>query len=76
MSESEIQRTIRRCTAIIVILLSSFVLLFQGYLEYQGIENNLRNIWPIARYLSFGALAGGLLYLLSSAGRSLFDSGT
>ena len=44
MADTELQRTIRRSTAVLALLLSLFILLFQGYLAYQGLAFNLRNM--------------------------------
>jgi len=56
MNNSQLDRTIRRCTAMVAILLSLFILLFQGYLDVKALDDNIRGIWPIARYFSYGLL--------------------
>lgn len=69
MSSSGMQRTVRRGTAILTVLLSLFIRLFQGYMAYQG--HSADRMWPIARYISLVGLVGGVLYLVVSAVLSL-----
>ena len=76
MADTELQRTIRRSTAVLALLLSLFILLFQGYLAYQGLAFNLRNIWPITRGVAAIISFGSGLYLLGSTGVSLYRNST
>ncbi|MFB6143340.1 MAG: hypothetical protein ABEJ30_08385 [Halorientalis sp.] len=72
MVDSDLRKTVRRCTAVLAVLLSLLVVLLQGYLAYHGLENDLRNVWLLARVLSFASLTGGLLYLTGSLGLSAY----
>ena len=76
MADTELQRTIRRSTAVLALLLSLFILLFQGYLAYRGLANDLRNIWPITRGVAAIISFGSGLYLLGSTGVSLYRNST
>lgn len=76
MADPATRRTIRRSTAVLASLLAVLILLLQGFLAYRGLENDIRAVWPVARYLAVGVLVGGLAYLAGSATLSIVRAET
>lgn len=76
MANVSTARTIRRCTAILAILLSTLLIFFQGYLGYRGVDVHFEEVWLIGTYVSYGMFFGSLAYLVGSIGISVSGDGS
>lgn len=65
MSDPALRRTIRRCTAVLVLVFATFMVMFQKFMGNQGIPTDSN---PSSEL--FFAVAG--IYLIGSLGWSLF----
>lgn len=74
MTDPSTRRTVRRCTAILSILLATLLILFQYYLGYRGVDVHSREIWDLVQWVSWWTFFGAVAYLIGSVGLSV--SGT
>lgn len=67
MADSDLQRTVRRCTALLVVPLALLVLLAECRLDLAGVGDSAVGL--LARLVALALLAGAVAYL----GWSAFD---
>jgi hypothetical protein len=73
MPSAATRRTIRRCTALLLIVLAMFIILVQTYLGYRGLDT-FTEVYDTALFVSYATLFGALAYLIGSIGLSVSGS--